>query len=269
MPQRIPSPLSLALTYLRSSAGWSKTRLARDLGLSDESLLSAYERGTKTLTRENLNSLVEPLGHPPEAVDVFLAAHELVYPDSQEEAPSPLALTPEERRIVDRAALAAGGAAARIAAGSVRAELIRRRKHEKTEAARQAAETLFQRLLPLTHRERRGLIEAFPDFWSWALAVRMCEASVASAAGQPREALELAELAVSIAERIPGEETWRSRLEGYCWAHLGNARRAANDAAGAKDAFALACRLWPAAAESAHARGKTDPIHISYVQLWS
>ena len=38
-------------------------------------------------------------------------------------------------------------------------------------------------------------------------------------------ALELADLALRVAELIPGEEPWRSRVQGYAWAHVGNARR--------------------------------------------
>jgi hypothetical protein len=80
------------------------------------------------------------------------------------------------------------------------------------------------------------------------LAERVCEASVKSAARDAGEALELAELALSIAERVPGEESWRSRLKGYCWAHVANALRVANDLAGADKAFAHARDLWPAEA---------------------
>jgi hypothetical protein len=56
--------------------------------------------------------------------------------------------------------------------------------------------------------------------------------------------LELAELALSIAERVPGEESWRSRLKGYCWAHIANARRVANDLSGADEALTRAWELW-------------------------
>ncbi len=243
MPQPIPSPLSLALTYFRTSAGWSKTQLAHSLGLADESLISAYERGAKPLTREKLDSLVEPLGHPPEAVDVLLFAHGLIYPEHPEEAS-------EDRRTIDRAAMAAAWTAGGIAAEAVRSDLIRRRKQGKKEAAKRQAEELLQSLIGLTPKERRGLVEAFPDYWSCALAVRTCEASVKKAAHRPGEALELAELALSIAERVPGEEGCRSRLRGYCWAHIANARRVANDHAGSEEAFARAWELWQAGAGS-------------------
>jgi tetratricopeptide (TPR) repeat protein len=252
LPERIPSPLDLALTYLRSAAAWSKGRLAQALGLADESSISHYERGARLLTREKLESLVAPMGHPSEAVDVLLFAHQLIFPEPRKAEPaSPVALSPEEHRTVDRAAMAAGWTAGQIAAEAVRGELIRTRKQEKADAARQEAERLFQGLMAATGAERGALVEAFPDYWNWALAVRVCAESVRRAAHRAEEALELADLASAITERVPGEESWRSRLKGFAWAHVANARRVANDLAGADQAFARAWDLWRAGAGSA------------------
>jgi transcriptional regulator with XRE-family HTH domain len=244
-----PSPFHLVLSYLRNAAGWTMARLGRFLGLTDESMISAYERGVKRLTREKLDSLVEPFA-PPEAVDVLLFAHDLIFPEPLEEAPSPVALSPGERRTIHRATMAAGWTAGRIAAETVWSELTRKMKKKKVEAAREEAGRLFKELMAVTPEERGGLVKAFPDYWKWALAVRFCEESVKRAAHRADEALALAELALSIAERVPGEEGWRSRLKAYCWAHVANARRVANDLSGADEAFARAWDLWRAGAES-------------------
>lgn len=244
MPELIPTFMGLVLGCLRSAAGWTQTQLSRFLGISKEAI-SQYERGAKPLTREKLDSLVEPLA-PPEAVDVLLFAFDLIFPEPQPEALSPIALTLEERQTIDRAAMAAG----RTAAEAMRAELIRVRKEEKAEAARQQAESLFQTLAPLPRKERNALVEAFPDYWSWALAVRVCEASVKKAAHRADEALDLAEFSLFVAERVPGQESWCSRLKGYCWAHVANARRVANDLSGADEAFSRAWNLWRAGADS-------------------
>lgn len=243
MPEKTPSALSLALTYLRSATRWSMTRLARALGHADESLISHYERGAKALPREQLERILEPLGFPPESIDPLLFAHRLIFPERlTEEASSLVALTPEEHRVIGRAALAASWTAAE----QVRGELIRRRKVEKIEAAKREAEEAFQRLVTLTREERRGLVEVFPDYWSWALAVRFCEGSIRKAAHKVAEALELADVALAIAQRVPGGDGWRSRLLGFCWAHAGNARRVANDLRAADEAFARAWELWRA-----------------------
>lgn len=239
-----PSPLGLALNYLRSAAGWTKARLGRAVGHKDESLVSQYERGSKPLSREQVERLLEPLGQSPEALDVLLFAHKLIFPEAASEAgpPSPLTLSPEERRMVDHAAMAAGWSAAE----QVRCDAVRRRKREKIDVAMREAEEAYQALVTLTRKERHGLIEVFPDFWTWALALRFSEGSLRKAAHRPEEALELAGLALSIAERVPEEESWRSRLMGFCWAHVANARRVANDHAGADEAFDRAWELWRA-----------------------
>jgi tetratricopeptide (TPR) repeat protein/transcriptional regulator with XRE-family HTH domain len=240
-----PSALGLALTYLRSAAGWTRARLGHAVGHKNESAVSQYERGSKPLSRERLERLLAPLGQPPEAVDVLLFAHGLIFPEppATSEA-SPVPLSPEELRLIDRAAMASGWSAAE----HVRAEAIRWRKREKADAAKQGAEEAFQRLLALPPEERRRLL--FAGSWSWALALRFSEGSLRKAAHRPEEALELADLALSIAERSAGPESWRSRLTGFCWAHVANARRVANDHAGADEAFARAWDLWRAGADA-------------------
>jgi hypothetical protein len=77
---------------------------------------------------------------------------------------------------------------------------------------------------------------------------RICEASLQAADRDAKEARELADLALFIAGRVP--EELRSRAEGFCWAHLANARRAGGDLDGAEEAFALAWKIWLAGAES-------------------
>lgn len=78
---------------------------------------------------------------------------------------------------------------------------------------------------------------------------RSGEGSLRQAAQRPEEALELADLALSIAQRAPGEVSWRSRLLGFCWAHVANARRAAGNDAGAAEAFVRARELWRAGSD--------------------
>jgi hypothetical protein len=61
--------------------------------------------------------------------------------------------------------------------------------------------------------------------------MRICEASAQAVDRDAREALELAELAFSIAERVEGEES--GRVQAYCRERLDSARRAADELAGA------------------------------------
>ena len=242
MAEKTPSALGLALAFLRSKRGWSKKRLAEALGMGDRSLLSRYERGDQ-LTRERLDVLLAPLGYPPEAVEVLRFADRLI---SFEGAAAPGELTTGERARIGEAAMAAGWTAGEW----IYEALVHRKLAEKAEAARRDADESWACLKRATREDRHALVEVFPEFRSGALAARVCAASLRAAPHVAREALELAELGLSIAERMAGEEGLRSRARGYCWAHVGNARRVGNDFDGADEAFARAWDLWRPATEA-------------------
>jgi tetratricopeptide (TPR) repeat protein len=111
------------------------------------------------------------------------------------------------------------------------------------------AEESWEALKRATREDRRALVADFPEFPSSALAARVCAASLRAAPHDAREALELADLALSIAEQLPAVEG-RSRAQGYCWAHVGNARRVGNDFDGADEAFVRAWDLWRTGTEA-------------------
>ncbi|HEX3554801.1 MAG TPA: helix-turn-helix transcriptional regulator [Thermoanaerobaculia bacterium] len=242
MTEKIPSPLGLALSWLRLARGWSKQRLAAALRIS-LSLLARYERGDE-LSHENLEPALAPLDFPAEAVDVLLFAHRLIFHELKEEPASTLALTAEERRRIVRAALAAGWTAAEVTCD----ELIRRKRQEKLEAARREAQEAWERLKAATPEERRDLIATFPEFRTVALVTHVCEASVRAAAHRVDIARERAQLALQIAEQVPAEA--RLRAQGYSWGHIGNARRVATDFDSADEAFVQAWKLWSNSAET-------------------
>ncbi|HEV7506562.1 MAG TPA: hypothetical protein VGS07_16795 [Thermoanaerobaculia bacterium] len=234
---KMPSALGLALGWLRGARGWSKKRLALALGIADDSLLSRYERGD-ALSRENLESVLLPLDYPPEAIDVLEFAHRLIFHVLPEEPASTLALNAEERRRIVRATLASGWTAAEVTC----AELIRRKRQEKLEAARSEAGAAWERLKAAPPEERRELIATFPEFRTVALVAQVCEASVRAAAHKVAVAKERADLALYIAERVPGEASVQA--QSYSWGHIGNVRRVATDFDAADEAFALAWELW-------------------------
>jgi transcriptional regulator with XRE-family HTH domain len=239
------SPEALALIYLRSKRGWAQKELADRHGFTTYRQLSRYETGDRPLSRETLDGLAASLGHSPEAVDALLFLHSLVTPPERG-APSPVALTAEELEKIDRTAMAAGWSMAE----DVREGLVARKRRLKAESARRDAGTLWARLKAHPRQARRGLVAASPELQNWALAERVCEASVRAAADNPQEALDLADLGLFIAGRVEGGEDWRRRLEGYVWAHVANARRVANDISGADEAFVRAWDLWRAGGDS-------------------
>lgn len=99
---------------------------------------------------------------------------------------------------------------------------------------------LWRRLEPRSAEERRLLIETLPSFRSWALVEILCEISENEASANAREALDLARLAVQVAERVPGGDGWRERVCGYAGLFLANAIRVANQLQSAEITLRLA-----------------------------
>jgi tetratricopeptide (TPR) repeat protein len=110
----------------------------------------------------------------------------------------------------------------------------------------------LERLKLATWEEKRDLVRIFPAFRSWALAEKVCLESERAAAHRVSDAMAWAELALLIAERCPGDERWRFRLLGFCWAHVANARRVATNFESADEAFVRAWDFW-------HAGEGSDP----------
>jgi tetratricopeptide (TPR) repeat protein len=113
---------------------------------------------------------------------------------------------------------------------------------------RAAAAALWSRLERRSAAERRMLVEELVEYWSWALSERVAAESLAQAPNHPERALELAELAVLIAEKVTGEELWRWRIHGYALLFVCNSRRACNDLPGSDEAFARARPFFKAGA---------------------
>src|SRR5207244_3428805 len=84
---------------------------------------------------------------------------------------------------------------------------------------------LWERLERRTPAERLLVLEEVRELQTWAVCERVVAASVEQAPNHPREALALAELALEIADRVPGAPALRSRLTGLCWGIASNARR--------------------------------------------
>lgn len=241
MPRPIPPPMSVTLTLLRSALGWTQKELADATGIPS-SVLSDYEKGRRTLSPERLQTVAAALGVEPEAVE--LSSFCLGFIQPQEVTPgSPLELSRAERRSV----LRASAGAARLAGGETRNRMIRSLQARKAARARKKAEDLWERLKQFSPRERRMLVEGTRELRSWALCERLCAESERAAAADAGRALELADLALRVATRVPGAEDWRSSIQGYAWAFLGNARRVAGDLSGADEAFQRSDLLWRSA----------------------
>jgi tetratricopeptide (TPR) repeat protein len=238
-------PLARALAYFCHRCRWSPQRLAAAHGFADHRQVHGYLSGDRPLSREYLEHLLAPLEVPPEAIDTFLFSDGLIVLAPPLQAASPVALDREEQQAIDQTVMTAGWTLAE----ALRRELIREAKKEKAEAARRQARELWADLKAADAQERRDLVEVFPVYRSWALAELLCHESERMASHKVEVALELAELAVLVAERVQEEERWRSLLLAYCHAHIANARRVATDFDTADEAFARALELWRAGQE--------------------
>ncbi len=241
MKYKIPPLMNQSLTALRLTLGWSQQDLAQATGIP-ANLISDYERGRKGLSRQRLDQFAAAMGVPPVSVETTLAFVQTIRASCQIPGPAD---DPEDWRIESLAA-----EAGRLSSEYTRAMLRLQCNGVRSLRDRQRAEELWERLKRKKTPERRFLVEEAYEFRSWALCERVCEESIKAAGDSADRAAELAALALFIAERSPGDEAWRSRLQGYAWAHVGNARRVQGDLPGAEAAFGRSRKLWEAGGSS-------------------
>ena len=108
------------------------------------------------------------------------------------------------------------------------------------EKARQQAVALWKGIQQLEVHEWR-LIAVAPEVRTWAFVKLVGEESERAASVDAGRALELASFALWVAERVPGDEGWISRVFG--WATLSNAHRVGGELAIAEEALACSARL--------------------------
>lgn len=97
-------------------------------------------------------------------------------------------------------------------------------------------------LEPLSPRERRTKVVEDKSLQSWGLGELVCTKSLE--AGDPDEAVTLAELALLILEKQKLGARFQRRRQGYAWGHLGHALERRGDHAAAETAYAECIELW-------------------------
>jgi tetratricopeptide (TPR) repeat protein len=141
--------------------------------------------------------------------------------------------------------------------GSVDAALAR---------SRAEAPRLLEELLPLPPAERLAHLHADLRFVTWGLCELLIRRSCQTAPDQPPEALDLADLAVHVADRIAEddlfEERWVYQLRSLAWAALGNAHRVQGHLTGAERSFDMADSWWEAGT-----RGTEDALGYEAILL--
>jgi tetratricopeptide (TPR) repeat protein len=144
------------------------------------------------------------------------------------------------RRRIEALAAQAG----RLAAGFARAVLNLLTTGGEAVHAQDKADILWRRLKREKPEHRLVLVEEDKRYRNWGLSVLVTQESLDAAPNQPKEALELAKLAVRIAELVPGTQAWRWRLQGRAGAALTNAYRVCSDLPAARKTRARARKLW-------------------------
>jgi transcriptional regulator with XRE-family HTH domain len=251
-----PDDLKLLVRVLRELRGWDQMKLATEAGL-DPSSISHYETGRTVPPRKTLERLAAAVGLPLPFVESSLlpalsAARAMAAPSSAESCSSGSCDDLEPAMMELGRALTAAGRST-VAAFLARLDSIDQaweRTGLPAPEDRIAASDLWKRLEPRSAEERRFLVESCREFQLWALAERLCHESE-KAADRPDHALELAWLAHCVAKLVPGEEAWRSRLEGYVLGFLAGALRLGGDLPGAEETTARARQLWEAGADPA------------------
>jgi transcriptional regulator with XRE-family HTH domain len=180
MPRQNPPDLGAVLKFLRMARGWQQVELGKASGIPG-SLLSDYEQGRKTLTRERLESLVTLLGYSTDQIDTTLA-----YLDIVRGSPGPLQGLDEEseklRRSIEATALEAG----RKMTQGVREMLTFLTSAAQVLEARQDARNLWARLRRHPPEQRPKLVEDLQIFKDWALCERVAAESITAAPNHPR-----------------------------------------------------------------------------------
>lgn len=233
------SALRLVVVFLRAYSKKTQAEFGREAQV-DQADVSRFELGKQIPPEETLRRMAKAAGIPWSVATHLRRFYEAALPaldDFREIEPEPDFL-PVTRADLEHALLGAtpyllGRALPQPAA--------------TPEKERREAEEVWQELERHPMPERRRLVELSPlSTRNWALVALVCDASLEAVEHAADEALELADLALLIAGKLRGDERWRSHVQGYAWAHIGNARRATGDLAAAGAAFARAWNLWRA-----------------------
>jgi transcriptional regulator with XRE-family HTH domain len=221
------------LQILRSSVGWTQAELARKARIR-ASALSRYESDKQFPEIPTLLRILDAMEYRLTELDTardFLASLKRTRGRRGRNARPALLEATEPLR-------------PRPAADQVRAAAEEAGYPLPEDRAR--APELWERLRKYSHEARLALVAEMRDFQVWSLCELLSHESEMAAAEDPGAAVDLARLALEVADRVPGEESQHSRLRGYARHHFGNALRAQGELRAARPAFAQAEEEWKA-----------------------
>lgn len=240
MPKSIVWLTNAALRLIREALCWEQHELAAAAGVSPATI-SDYETGRlrRPLARERLDELAALMGAPKAAVEIALAALEAIRSLAGTGASGDvLALPRELREILELAA-------AKIWR-LVREDFAETGQDLFLEAARAQAAVIWEAFRPLSHDERRALLDRSPALATWATVERLAHESERAAVRDLTDALALGALAVRAADLTPDPAPLRAAAKEYAWIYWGNARRVKGQLIEAEADFTRAKKEAPA-----------------------
>ncbi len=218
------------LQILRSSLGWTQAELAGKARIRP-SALSRYESDKQFPEIPTLLRILGAMEYRLTELDTardFLASLKRVRGRNARPAPLEATAPLRPRPAADRVRAAAAEAGYPLPEDRARAP------------------ELWERLRQYSHEARLALVAEMKELQLWSLCELLSHESERAAAEDPGVAIDLARLALEIADRIPGEESQRVRLRGYARHHLGNAMRVQGELRAARTAVAQAEEEWKA-----------------------
>lgn len=240
MPKSIVWLTNAALRLIREALSWEQRELAAAAGVSPATI-SDYETGRlrEPLPREKLDELAALMGAPKAAVEIALGALEMIRALAGAGASDDVFELPRELREVLELA------AAKIWR-LVRQDFAEAGQDLLLEAARAQAVVVWEGLRPLSHDERRALLDRSPALATWATVELLAHESERAAVRDVEDALALGALAVRAADLASDPLPLKAAAKEYAWIYWGNARRVKGWLTEAEAAFTQAKREAPA-----------------------
>lgn len=228
------------LATVRAALDLSQKQAAQIWGVESWKA-SEWERDKQPVPYEKLVELLAQLELPPEAIADTEEYVQRIWA-RRSAFRHPAAGQPSFRERIEEAAVATG----RDAEDFTRRLLTRIVVEGDTLEAERRAVEQWERLQTFEPPMQRRLIDEEEELRNWALAVLIAEEGVIAAPDSARRALELAELAFYIAERVPGGEARQRRVMGYIGVFVANAWRVQGHLKPADLALTRADRDWEA-----------------------
>lgn len=241
MSRKLPKDLNLTVLLLREMTSLSQEEVATQAGIP-LSRLSKIERGIVEPSFSELEELSAAMGHPASLVREVLNAvrhsrwaQSVCAGDGRGQA-GPLSPAQEIEEIVY--------GFQRLQTSSLLDLIQLAERSLSTRNHRRLAVQLWRYIEPWPAALRVATVRESSLFQVWSLAELLCEESIRVAGNDADQALERAELALAVAENIPGAEGWRWRARAYCTFHVGNAWRVKGELPSARKHCDAAQELW-------------------------